>query len=184
MEDGDRVGHERRLRAAVLRGDEGAWREWYEAAAPGLRAYVHWRCPGLPDLADEAVQETWLTAVRRVRTFRPEAGPFVGWLRGIAANLIRNRLRKKRLRPSPSTGEECIPCPRSGADGRSEMVAVALAALPPHYEEVLRAKYLDELSLQAIADRSGQSPKAVESLLTRARQAFREAYQAAERDDG
>jgi RNA polymerase sigma-70 factor (ECF subfamily) len=56
--------------------------------------------------------------------------------------------------------------------------------LPPHYEQVLRAKYLDAMSVQAIADESGDSPKSVESLLTRARQAFREAYQAAEQRDG
>jgi RNA polymerase sigma-70 factor (ECF subfamily) len=64
------------------------------------------------------------------------------------------------------------------------MVAHALAALPHHYEAVLRAKYLDGLSVQAIAESSGNSPKAVESLLSRARQAFREAFQSAELVDG
>src|SRR5438477_2456387 len=179
--DGDHVGHERRLRAAVLAGDEAAWQSWYDAATPGLRAYVHWRCAGLPDLADEVVQETWLTAVRRVRTFRPEAGPFAGWLCGIAANLIRNRLRRYRRErqigfvPTANAG---------GSHDKAEVVARALAELPPHYEQVLRAKYLDGLSVRAIADQSGDSPKAVESLLTRARQAFREAYQAAELCNG
>jgi DNA-directed RNA polymerase specialized sigma24 family protein len=48
----------------------------------------------------------------------------------------------------------------------------------------LRAKYLDGLSVPAIADQWGETPKSVESLLTRARQAFREAYQNAEPADG
>ena len=67
---------------------------------------------------------------------------------------------------------------------QAERVAQTLTELPERYEAVLRAKYLDGLSVQAIADESGDSPKAVESMLTRARQAFREAYQAAELRDG
>jgi RNA polymerase sigma-70 factor (ECF subfamily) len=64
-----------------------------------------------------------------------------------------------------------------GADvDRAESIAAALAALPEHYERVLQAKYVDGRSVQEIAEDSGQSFKAVESLLTRARQAFRDAY--------
>ena len=64
---------------------------------------------------------------------------------------------------------------------KAERVAAALAALPDHYEAVLRLKYLDQLTVDAIAARRGDSPKAVESLLSRARQAFREIY---EKTDG
>ena len=55
-------------------------------------------------------------------------------------------------------------------------MAEALAALPDHYEAVLRAKYLDRQTVDEIAAGRGESAKAVESLLGRARQAFREAY--------
>lgn len=37
-------------------------------------------------------------------------------------------------------------------------------------------KYTDGLSVKQIAERLGTSPKAVESLLTRARQAFRDGF--------
>jgi RNA polymerase sigma-70 factor (ECF subfamily) len=182
MDRDDRLRHETRLRAAVLAGDEAAWRNCYDSAAPGLRSYVHWRCGGLADLADDVVQEVWLTAVRRIRSFRPDQGPFAGWLRGIAANLIRNRLRQRR-RPERLDGHE--PAADAVTDReRAEAVAHALAALPPHYEAVLRAKYLDGLSVQAIAESFGDSPKAVASLLTRAREAFRAAYQSTELVDG
>src|SRR5262245_53610603 len=93
MDGGDRVGIELRRRAAVLAGDERAWREWYDATYDDLRAYAHWRCAGLDQLADEVVQETWLTAVRRTRDFDPHKGSFRSWLFGIAANVVRNQLR-------------------------------------------------------------------------------------------
>jgi RNA polymerase sigma-70 factor (ECF subfamily) len=179
MEVDDRVWRERGLREAVLAGDEAAWRQWYEESYAGLYAYVLWRSGGLRDRADELVQEAWLTAVRRLASFDPAAGSFAGWLRGIAAHLARNHFRRGRRRagwlPPPGEGEP--------ADAellrreRAEQVARALAELPEHYEAVLRAKYLDGLDMAAIAALRGLSVKAVESLLSRAREAFRAAYQ-------
>ena len=59
---------------------------------------------------------------------------------------------------------------------RAERVARAPAALPERYEAALRAKYLDGRSVADIATAGGETPKAVESLLAFARQAFRDAY--------
>jgi RNA polymerase sigma-70 factor (ECF subfamily) len=179
--DGDRTGLELRRRAAVLAGDEHAWREWYDESVSGLRAYIHWRCAGQHDLADDVVQETWLTAVRRVREFDPRQGRFAAWLCGIAANLLRNRLRDRRRqceRVQVLAGDWPSPGGTDRAEReRSERIAQALAELSPRYEQVLRAKYLDGLAVQAMADQWGETPKAIESLLTRAREAFRVAYQ-------
>ena len=175
----DRAWRERGLRDAVVRGDGRAWRSWYDAEYPGLEAYVLWRCGGLRDVADDVIQETWLTAVRKVRSFDPEAGGFRQWLCGIAANVLRNHLRSRRRRTGrqqPLTGDE------GGTDSvvadreRAERVTTALAALPDRYEAVLRMKYLDRMSVADMAAAGGQTEKAVESLLSRARAAFREAY--------
>lgn len=186
MTSSDRVQREELLRRAVLAGDQGAWQSWYEDSYEALYRYVHWRLGGLDDLADEAVQETWLTAVRRIRRFDPRRASFVAWLRGIAANVLRNKLRHRRAERS---GRESLQGePRGGVSGETELmqreraqrIAAALADLPEHYEEVLRAKYLESASVAQIAEGSGQTPKAVESLLTRARHAFRQKYQALE----
>jgi RNA polymerase sigma-70 factor (ECF subfamily) len=180
MRSDDRVWRERGLRSAVLAGDERAWQTWYDESFEGLYAYVWWRCAGLRDLADEVVQETWLTAVRRVRDFDPARGSFGGWLCGIAANVLRSQLRREgRRRASPCPGAAGAAAPADAALERreeAEAIARALAELPERYEAVLRAKYLDGRSMAEIAAAWGETPKAVESLLTRARQAFRDAY--------
>jgi RNA polymerase sigma-70 factor (ECF subfamily) len=177
MQSCDRVGRERGLRHAVLAGDEAAWRTWYDESFTGLCAYVSWRCAGLRDLTDEIVQETWLTAVRRVRRFDPGQGSFASWLRGIAANLLRNHFRRRRLRlPVRETGSGLPADAELERREEAERVALSLADLPPRYEAVLQAKYLDGRSLADIAAAWGESAKAIESLLTRARQAFREAF--------
>jgi RNA polymerase sigma-70 factor (ECF subfamily) len=181
MRNGDGVWREICLRDAVLAGDAGAWETWYAETYAGLEAYVQWRCARLHDLVEDVIQETWLTAVRSIGRFRPESGPFQAWVRGIAANVISNQLRKRsrqqRLQQPISGEPEC----RNGAGfaalhERSERIAQALAALPEQYEAVLRSKYLELQTVEQIAALRNETSKAVESLLTRARAAFRERF--------
>jgi RNA polymerase sigma-70 factor, ECF subfamily len=179
--DGGDVWRERALRDAVLAGDGAAWRSWYDEHSARLTAYIGWRCCGVADLVDDAVQETWLTAVRRLRSFDPARGSFHSWLCGIAANAVRNALRSrrrqsKRRRPLEAAAEPASEIDPAAAE-KGERVAAALEGLPNHYEAVLRAKYLDHRTVDEIAASRGESPKAVESLLTRARHAFREVYE-------
>lgn len=182
MSADERVRREQVLRAAALTGDERAWQALYDETFEPLYGYVLWRSGGRKDRADEVVQECWLTAVRHVRRFDPQRGRFLDWLRGIAANLVRNQLRREsrwRSRAVPSDGGP----PGSATDGspledreRGSCIALTLATLPERQEAVLRAKYLEGRSVAEIATAWDQTPKAVESLLTRARDQFRALY--------
>jgi RNA polymerase sigma-70 factor (ECF subfamily) len=176
MEATERVWRERGLREAVLAGDEQAWRQWYDECCDGLYAYVLWRCGGLRDHADELAQDAWLTAVRRLASFDPAQGSFPGWLRGIAAGLARNHFRRNGRRRVVSLVGDRPAAEDAARRERAEEVARVLAELPEQYEAVLRAKYLEGAAVAEIAQARGESVKAVESLLTRARQAFRSAY--------
>ena len=182
MDRNGSVWQERAIRDAVLAGDAAAWRAWYDEHFARLADYARWRCGGLRDLAEDVIQETWLTAVRRLRSFDPVRGSFMVWLCGIAANAARNAVRGRRRFLRRARPLESAPEPpaadETGNRETAERVAAALAALPDHYEAVLRAKYLDRLTVEAIAAGRGETAKGVESLLTRARQAFREAYEA------
>jgi RNA polymerase sigma-70 factor (ECF subfamily) len=178
MRNGDGVRREAILREAVLAGDEVAWQAWYAESCAPLERYVLWRCGQWRDLAEDVLQDTWLTAVRSIRRFRPDAGTFVAWLRGIAANVIRQQLRQQRRqrRYSSLNAEPAVNGSGHSASDRGERIARTLDALSERHEAVLRAKYLDELTVEQIALAWSESAKAVESLLTRARIAFREAY--------
>jgi RNA polymerase sigma-70 factor (ECF subfamily) len=172
----ERAEHERRLRRAVLAGDENAWRALYDLASAPLWGYVSWRCAGLRDIAEDVTQETWLVAVRRLRDFDPAKASFVAWLRGVAANLLRNRFRQARREQTLRfDGSEIAP-EATMQQEQAELIARALAMLPDRYEAVLRAKYLDRDTVDGIAAKRNESPKAIESLLSRARQAFRAAF--------
>ncbi len=119
-----------------MAGDEQAWHALYEENFDALYRYVQWRCGGMSSLGEETVQETWLTAVRKIRRFDPRQGTFQAWVRGIAANQLRNQFRRQRA-GTGSTGEldweQAISLPpEAAAENReqAEQIAAALAALP------------------------------------------------------
>jgi RNA polymerase sigma-70 factor (ECF subfamily) len=137
-----------------MQSDEWVWRE------VGLRSAV---------LAGD--ERAW-------RAWYDEA--FANWLRGIAANRLRNYWRERHHRNGRLSDKHVIATPADAGIVKREQaqrIAQALAQLPERQEAALRAKYLDSQSVTEIAEEWGETPKAVESLLTRARQAFREAYQ-------
>ncbi|MEN6405725.1 MAG: sigma-70 family RNA polymerase sigma factor [Thermoguttaceae bacterium] len=167
------------LRRAVLAGDEDAWRTWHDESFDALYAYVLWRCGKNHDQAAETVQETWLTAVRTIRRFDPCRGSFLVWLRGLAANVLRHQLRQRgRLQKREQAVGRIDATELQRLDHpQSERIALTLDALPERQEAVLRAKYLDGFSVAEIAAQWDETPKAIESLLGRARQAFRELFE-------
>ena len=179
----NRVQREEMLRRAVLAGDENAWRVWCLEVFDELDRFIIWRCGGRRNEADEIVQETWLTAVRQIRSFQPQQGSFLAWLRGIAANVRRNHLRRTRRlsqRESTTCGNTIDVAPTEPVadyQERNQQIADALDGLLERQESVLRAKYFDGLSVADIAAAWNESPKAIESLLSRARDAFRERFE-------
>lgn len=178
MEPDGSEREEHALRAAVLAGDEEAWRVLYDRHFDSLFAYVHARTRGNALRAEEVVQDCWAVAVRRIRAFDPRTGAFGGWLRGIADRLLLNERRRwaRRFRLRGDNGRhEPTEAPPPRLE-RAELVAAALTSLPDRYQDVLRAKYEERRSVAQIAGAWGTTDKAVESLLTRARQAFREAW--------
>lgn len=169
---------EQALREAVLAGNQSAWRALYERHFSMLYGYAFHRAGRDEHRADEIVQETWLVAVRRIADFDPCRGAFEGWLKGIADHVLQNQ-RRRWLRDRSADGqvisERAGPDPDATAETR-ELLALALTALPASYQAVLHAKYQEQLTVREIADRLGHTSKAVESLLSRARAAFRQQW--------
>lgn len=156
------------LRRAVIRGDRHAWRRLYDDNFAFLRGWLRSR---VQDTAsDDVTQETWLTAVRRIRDFDPMKGTFRSWLIGIAANVGAAEFRRTSRAPEALIAE---PVARDEDD---IPLGPALLTLPDGYREVLLAKYRDRRAVADIASERGVTPKAVESMLSRARTAFREAW--------
>ncbi len=169
---------ERELRAAVLDGSAAAWRTLFDRHFGPLYAFVLTRVGRDRAWAEDITQETWLLAARDLRRFRPELASFGAWLYGIAENQLRNeRRRQSRRRSDGLDGNETEGTDNAvGSHDLREGIAVTFAALPARYQDVLRAKYEDQLPTAEIAAQWGATNKSVESLLGRARAAFRDLY--------
>jgi len=174
----------------LLSGDEAAFRQFFDGHFSRLYRFALRRTEGDADAAEEIAQKTLITAMRKLHTFRGEATLFT-WLCAICRREV-SAWRVARGRHSAVMLSEDAPEIRNQlaslatvaeqpdeAFDRVEtarLVQVALDLLPGSYSEVLEWKYIYGLTVAEISERMSTGPKAVESLLGRARRSFRQVF--------
>jgi RNA polymerase sigma-70 factor (ECF subfamily) len=143
------------------------------------------RLHGDDELTREIVQATLCVALAKLRQFRGRAA-LTTWLCACCRNEIAAHYRRTS-RDRARAADQIVDLGALAATGdgpermamRLEGAALVhrtLDELPRQYARVLEWKYLDELSVDQIAGRLERGQKAAESLLTRAREAFRVVY--------
>ena len=184
---------DRFLVARLLRGDEDAFTEFFQRNFAPLYRFALARVAD-EDVAEEVVQTTLCRAVRKLALYRGEAA-LLTWLTTICRREIATYFEGRKKVPPMLDLSDDLPEIRAaleslGAETPSmesrihrrevaRLVQVVLDYLPTHYGDALEWKYLDGLTVVEIAERLSLAPKAAESLLTRARAAFRDAFRAA-----
>jgi RNA polymerase sigma-70 factor (ECF subfamily) len=127
---------------------------------------------------EDLVQETLLHAWSDRARFRGEASPLT-WILAIARNRVRLRFREQGIheraaRALAALETEALPPDLLQDEELRRRVRRALEEVGSAYEEVLVRRYFDGWSVRRIAEERGESEKAVESRLQRAREALRE----------
>lgn len=127
---------------------------------------------------DDLVQESLLEAWRGRAAFRGEASALT-WVLGIARRraLQRRRASARReevLRALRDVDAAPVPPDLLCDEETVRRVREALDALDPGHAELLVLRYFDGRPVRAIAAALGESEKAVESRLHRAREALRD----------
>lgn len=189
-EDSALVAADRDLARRVVAGDTSAFETFFERHVHGLYRYVAARLRD-PESASDVVQSVFAEALANLASFRGD-GPLAAWLYGICRFQLSAHTRRQRRRPSHLELVEEAPEilllaeDLPGALERPDLaldrleitarVHAALDQLPERYAATLEWKYLDDLSVKEIARRLATSPKAAESLLARAREAFRRCF--------
>ena len=183
--------HDRGLVQRMLAGDEHAFDEFFDANFRGIYRFALARLNHNSDAAEEIAQATICKAITKLRTYRGEAALFT-WLCTFCRHEISSFYRRNRVtahhvdliedspevRAALESLSETIEGPDRALDRTevSRLVQVALDRLPAHYGSALEWKYLDGIPVKEIALRLQLSPKAAESLLTRARDSFRDGF--------
>ena len=180
------MNDDRDLVRQLLRGDEAAFDRFITDYYPRLYRFAYRRLGGNADNALDAVQTTFQKVMPKLASWRGEASLF-SWMCGfcrfeIAAVWKGQAAEVAEDDPAVRAALESLVALEDTPDldyERKEIgraVRLALDHLPRRYVSALEWKYLSDLSVQEIAARLQVSAKAAESLLTRARQAFRDAF--------
>ncbi len=134
-----------------------------------------------PQAAEDLCQETFIKALRGWEARDPNAS-VIAWLYRIATNTAYDHLRRRRrIRFTQLVDTDQPPSGAHSMESRldeEEPVQRALAELPPIYRLPLVLHSCEGHSTQEIADALGCSNSAVKTRLFRARERFRQVYQA------
>ncbi len=166
---------------------------WFLEHADAVYTFVFYRVGKDQELATDVVQETFVTALRKIEQYDPRRGAMFAWLTYLARNCIRAALKQKSRYETYAEFWDGIdrklvaayrelataPLPEEVLEQQetTELVQMAMANIPGHYQRALTQRYYQQQSLEEIARAEGMTAGAVKSLLHRARLAFKTAFQ-------
>ena len=175
---------DRELVAEILSKDRKATAEFVARYADHVYAYVRRRLIPRADLVDDLVQEVFLAAWESLDKFRGYSS-LRSWLLGIARHKVEDHYRKRLREVQIADEEEGMGSEPVSAHDLEEALAErqageltreVLSILPETYSLVLLWRYWENRSLRDIAVQTGRTEKAIERLLSRARQQFKKRW--------
>lgn len=175
-----------RLVEEVLQGKKGAATKFYKAYVSKLRRYLSAKLP--EEEVEEVLQDTFLSAFDSLPLYRGQCQVST-WLISIARHEVADFYRKKYVRrviekTSPlfdnMVSEMFAPEFVWEKEKVEKRFFTTYKNLSKQYQDILSYRYELSMSVREIAERMDLSFKATESLLFRARLAFKAAYEIGE----
>ena len=181
---------DRTLVRRMLAGEQRAFDAFFDAYAPRLAAFAARRSPFAAAVIEDIVQTTLIKAIRNLTSYRGEAALFT-WLCEICRHELVNLHRKAARRPQhesleQTTAQETLlelrvpdhedPMQVLELSEQRSAIAKTLNGLPERYARALEWKYGDGFSVEEIGTMLGLTTIAAQSLLARARLAFKESW--------
>ena len=166
----------------LVRGDADAFEELVSSWYPRLYRTAYSFCRE-PQDTEEVIQEVFLTAFLKIKTFRGSSS-IGSWLTRITVNmaLMRLRERRRRARIETMSANEHIPNRRISENSLERVgslqelrtaIESAVASLPPDYATVFILRECRSYSTAAVADALHVSSDTVKSRLHQAREIMR-----------
>lgn len=186
------TNNDQELVQRLLRGERAGFDEFFNEYYPKLYRFVKRRMPRDASGAEDVAQATLCRALESLQGFRGEAA-LLTWLCTLCRREMSAQWRENQSWAAAPALAEDDPQIRAALESLlasdagdpvlatsreqvRESIRAALDYLPAPYADILEWKYVRDMSVADIALRLRRSPKAAESLLTRAREAFRESF--------
>lgn len=174
---------EKTLVEKIIRNDQKATKKLYRNYQQRLRNYIKGRVDNSEDV-EEILQDTFISAINSLANFNFKCS-VSSFLFAIARHEIADFYRKKKIKtvlfskfPFLETIADKALTPEEEAlkQELKKEIKLVLDQLRPKYKRVLKLKYYYSHSVKEIARRMNSTPKAIESLLTRARGRFKDHF--------
>jgi len=166
----EEYGQEAEMVADAQNGDERSLSRLFEGSYPKVYRYMYLRVRH-QELAEDLTSDVMLRVVQSLRSYQHRGVPIEAWMYRIAANRLRDHLRKHRARRTVSLNEALV---RVGRDGLAERVAtwhdlrMAFSDLSKREQQVVVLRYVQGLSIEETALLMGRSRSSVKGLSHRA----------------
>jgi RNA polymerase sigma-70 factor (ECF subfamily) len=183
---------DRKELAELRQRNPQAVERWFTAYADNLYTFIFYHAGKDADLAAELVQETFVSAIRKIEEFDPDKGNMCTWLNFLSKNHISKALKDRGKQKTlgqiwadldsdladafAKIATEVLPDEIMARQETAELVQMTLASIPDNYRAALRAYYYHKKSIKEMANSMGVEEGAVKTLLHRARKAFEEAF--------
>jgi len=172
------------LARRIVAGDVAAWEGFFDRYAPWAYRFAYHHLRGNTADAEDLCSDILMVAARSIGTYDARRGSIDVWLLGLARHRLARFCRRRRLEvplvpdTSPAAPEDAAPVSDTWTEAshQRDLVNRALSSLPQRQAAVLIGKYVSGYSVDELANHLQSTPKAVESLLSRARAAFRSAF--------
>ena len=151
-------------------GDRAAFGALVHRHVDALYGYAR-RLVGHPVVAEDLVQDAWLSAWQQAHRYNPRKASVRTWLYRILHNRCIDQLRAAR--PHETLGDEDLAAPSPDSDAELEQLSRALDGLAEQQRAAIALTYLSGFSNRECARILGVRLRAFESLLARARGALR-----------
>ncbi len=140
---------------------------------PKLLKYMHYRVA--PAVAEDLTGEV---LIRVLRSTASQKGNFIAWLYKIAANVVTDHLRRRKVRREVPIDVHTAATVASGDDpagivGRQMDLQNAIARLTDDQRELVTLKFVQGLSTAEAAEITGRTREAIRALQFRALHALR-----------
>jgi RNA polymerase sigma-70 factor (ECF subfamily) len=169
------------LTRAMSKGDETAYRLFYDAYFDRLLRYLLVVTGGNEEAAREALQLALVRVVRHVKVFESEE-KFWSWLTVLARSALADESRKRRryfaFLERFTRQQETGPAAMDNGEADEQLRVLLeskLTALPVDERQLVEQKYILRRSVREIANGRQTTEKAVESRLSRVRQKLKDA---------
>lgn len=151
----------------------------YEASLPMVFGFLVVRVGGDRELAEDLTAETFAIAVTHFRKGKADEVT-TPWLRTVAKRRLIDHWRRQHTAKSNRQHLLEVDLTQPGdALGDRQIVMAALRSLSKDQQAALVLQHIEGYTVSEVAETIGRSEKATESLLGRARQAFRKSYEEA-----